>query len=236
MADAEKKPEKKTAQKSQGPAAKGKPAPKARKQASGGKLLALLVGVVVVAFVIAIVGYDYFSKYSPGGETAQSSGPSVGGPFTLTGPGGKTVSDKDYRGKYMMIYFGYTYCPDVCPTSLTDMADALNTLPKEKSDKIQPIFISVDPARDSPDHLAEYVKYFYPRLIGLTGTQDQIKKVAKEFRVYYRINKPEGDDPMDYVVDHTSIIYLVGPDGKLVTHFSHGTTPEAMAERLGKLL
>lgn len=214
---------------------KGKAAKKAPKRKSGGRLLLLLVAIVVLAFVIAVAGYDYFAK-SPGGQNTSSSGVSVGGPFTLVDGKGETITDKSFPGKYLMVYFGYTYCPDVCPTSLTDMASALDILGDKKASKIQPIFISVDPGRDTPEHLAEYVTFFHPRLIGLTGTEQQIKDVAREYRVFYRIGEASPDDPQDYLVDHTSIIYLIGPDGKLVTHFSHGTTPEAMAERLGKIL
>lgn len=215
---------------------KPKAAEKAGKRKSGGKLLLLLIGIVVLAFVIAVVGYDYFAKAPGGGQTKSSSSVSVGGPFTLVNGKGETVTDKNFAGEYMLVYFGYTYCPDVCPTALTDMATALDLLGDDKAKKIQPIFISVDPARDTPEHLAEYVTFFHPRLIGLTGTEQQIKDAARAYRVFYRIGEAAPDDPQDYLVDHTSIIYLIGPDGKLVTHFSHGTTPEAMAERLGNLL
>ncbi|MEX2311767.1 MAG: SCO family protein, partial [Rhodospirillales bacterium] len=170
------------------------------------------------------------------GAISASDGPSVGGPFTLVNHKGETVTDKDFQGSHMLIFFGYTYCPDVCPTALSDMTTALDMLGEEKAGKITPVFISVDPARDTPEHLAEYVPFFNPRTVGLTGTEEQIKAVARAYRVYYRKNEPKGDDSQDYLVDHTSIIYLVGPDGKLVTHFSHGTDPKAMAERLGKLL
>ena len=205
---------------------------------SGGKLLVLLVGVVVIAFIIAIAGFDYFSKHSPAtdGTAATDDSPTVGGPFTLVNQDGNEVTEKDFADGYMLIYFGFTYCPDVCPTALSDMSSALEMLSEDKSKKVTPVFISVDPARDTPVQLAEYVKFFHPRLVGLTGTEEQVKNVTRAYRVYYSKNAPTGDDPQDYLVDHTSIIYLVGPDGKLVTHFSHGTTPEAMAERLGQLL
>jgi len=213
-----------------------KPAPKPKKS-SGGKLLALLIGIVVVAFVIVLAGTEYFEKRGGDADSATSdSGPSVGGPFTLVNHKGETVTDKDFLGGYMLVFFGYTYCPDVCPTVLSDIASVMDMLGEEKAAKITPVFISVDPARDTPDHLAEYVTFFHPRTVGLTGTEEQIKAVAREYRVYYRKNDPQGDDPQDYLVDHTSIIYLIGPNGKLVTHFSHGTEPQAMAERLGKLL
>ncbi len=210
------------------------PAPKRK---SGGKLLGLLVGVVVVAFVIVLAGSEYFAKRDADGTTTStSSGPTVGGPFELVNHKGEVVTDKTFQGGYMMVFFGYTYCPDVCPTVLSDIASVLDILGDEKGGKITPIMISVDPARDTPEHLAEYVSFFHPRTVGLTGTEEQVKAAARAYRVYYSINKPLSDDPLDYLVDHTSIVYLMGPDGKLVTHFSHGTTPEVIAERLGKIL
>jgi protein SCO1/2 len=220
-----------------------KPTPTSKgpaKSSSGGKLLALLLGVGVLAFVIALVGFEYFQSrdsQTADGAAVQSSGaPAVGGPFELTNHFGEAVTEKDFAGQYMLVFFGYTYCPDVCPTALSDMSVALDLLGEEKAEKITPLFISVDPARDTPDHLAEYVSFFHPKTIGLTGTEEQIKKVAREYRVYYRLNEPSADDPLDYLVDHTGIVYLMGPDGKLVTHFSHGTPPDKMAERLGQLL
>lgn len=220
----------------------GKPTPVSTepKKSSGGKLLAMLLGVAVVAFVIALVGFEYFqsrdAKMAETGTTKSTGAPSVGGPFELVDHTGKTVTDKDFSDQYLLIFFGYTYCPDVCPTALSDMSVALDLLGEEKTRKLTPLFISVDPARDTPDHLAEYVSFFHPKTVGLTGTEEQIKKVAREYRVYYRLNDAPADDPQDYLVDHTAIVYLMGPDGNLVTHFSHGTSPDAMAERLGQLL
>lgn len=220
----------------------GEPTPvsKEPKKSSGGKLLAMLLGVAVVAFVIALVGFEYFqsrdAKMAGTGATKSTGAPSVGGPFELVDHTGKSVTDKDFADQYLLIFFGYTYCPDVCPTALSDMSVALDLLGDEKTKKLTPLFISVDPARDTPDHLAEYVSFFHPKTVGLTGTEEQIKKVAQEYRVYYRLNDAPPDDPQDYLVDHTAIVYLMGPDGNLVTHFSHGTSPDAMAERLGQLL
>lgn len=210
------------------------------KKSSGGKLLAMLLGVAVFAFVIALVGFEYFqsrdTQTAGTGEVKTSGAPSVGGPFELVDHNGNVVTDKDFGDQYLLIFFGYTYCPDVCPTALSDMSVALDLLGEEKAEKLTPLFISVDPARDTPEHLAEYVSFFHPRTVGLTGTEEQVKKVAREYRVYYRLNEPQPEDPQDYLVDHTAIVYLMGPDGKLVTHFSHGTSPDAMAERLGQLL
>ncbi len=214
------------------------PAAPAPKRKSGGKLLALLVGVVVVAFVIVLAGSEYFAKRGADGISVSTttSAPTVGGPFELVNHKGEVVTDKTFLGGYMMVFFGYTYCPDVCPTVLSDIATTMDLLGDDKAAKITPVMISIDPARDTPEHLAEYVTFFHPRTVGLTGTEEQVKAAARAYRVYYSLNKPQGDDPLDYLVDHTSIIYLMGPDGKLITHFSHGTTPEAMAERLGKIL
>jgi protein SCO1/2 len=215
----------------------GEAAP-APKKSSGGKLLLLLIGIVVVTFAIVLGGTEYFAKR--GSETtagsARSGASSVGGPFTLVNHKGEQVTEKDFLGGYMLVFFGYTYCPDVCPTALSDIAGVLDMLSEEKAQKITPVFVSVDPARDTPAHLAEYVGFFHPRTVGLTGSEEQIKAAARAYRVYYRKNDPAGGDEQDYLVDHTSIIYLIGPEGNLVTHFSHGTDPQAMAERIGKLL
>lgn len=159
----------------------------------------------------------------------------IGGPFTLTDHNGQQVTEKTYAGQYKMVFFGYTFCPDVCPTTLTTLSDTMDIL-GESGKKVTPIFISVDPARDTPDHLKEYVGYFHPSIVALTGTDDQIRAVTKAYRVYYAKAKATIDDPEDYLVDHSSITYLIGPDGFFVEHFSHGVEAEEIAERLLKHL
>jgi len=161
----------------------------------------------------------------------QQTAPAIGGPFTLTDHNGNEVTDASFHGKFMLVFFGYTYCPDVCPTALTDISDAMDSL-GDSAEKITPVFISVDPARDTPEHLKEYASYFHPRLVAMTGSEQVIKTVAKSYRVYYAKAKSEDEDPESYLIDHSSIIYLMGPDGKFVTHFSHGTEPDVMAERI----
>lgn len=155
----------------------------------------------------------------------------IGGPFTLTNHNGEQVTDKTYDGQYKLVFFGYTFCPDVCPTTLTTLSDTMDIL-GDAASKITPLFISVDPQRDTPAHLKDYVSYFHPGIVALTGTDQQIKDVAKAYRVYYAKAEASEDDPEDYLVDHTSITYLIGPDGDFIEHFSHGTEPEEMAERL----
>lgn len=141
-------------------------------------------------------------------------GASIGGPFTLTDSAGKTVTDRDFRGKFMLVYFGYTFCPDVCPTTLNQVAVALDKL-GAKGDRVQALFVSVDPRRDTPEVIRQYTAAFSPRLLGLTGTAEQIAAAAKAYRVYYAEHRT-GDGPLDYTMDHSSILYLMGPDGQFV--------------------
>ncbi|MBV8685993.1 MAG: SCO family protein [Alphaproteobacteria bacterium] len=142
-------------------------------------------------------------------------GAHIGGPFTLTSGDGRTVTDRDFAGKYRIVYFGFTHCPDVCPTDLAALGEAMRRL--ERSDpkraaKIQPLFISVDPQRDTPAVVKEYAAAFHPRILGLTGTPRQIAAVAKEYAVYYA---PEPAQPGGgYGVDHSRVLLLMGPDGK----------------------
>jgi protein SCO1/2 len=158
----------------------------------------------------------------------------VGGPFTLTDHTGRRVTDKDFRGQHLLVFFGFTYCPDVCPSGLQVMTAALEEL-GPKAEKITPIFISVDPERDTPEQLALYVSSFHPRLVGLTGTPEEIQQVAKAYRVYYKKVEDEGSTA-GYTIDHTSIIYLMSPTGEFITHFTHATPVSAMVEQLEKVL
>ena len=158
----------------------------------------------------------------------------VGGPFTLTDQAGRRVSDADFRGKYMLILFGFTYCPDICPSGLQVISAALTQL-GAKADKVVPIFISVDHERDTPQQLAEYVKSFHPRMVGLTGSAEEIAAAAKAYRVYYK-KVPDEKSTAGFTWDHSALIYLMGPDGKYVAHFTHATGPDAIAARLGKIL
>ncbi len=158
----------------------------------------------------------------------------VGGAFTLTDNSGKRVTDQDYRGKYTLVFFGFTSCPDICPAGLQLMSGALEKL-GPKAQRITPIFISVDPERDTPEKLAAYVKNFDPRLVGLTGTSDEIAAVAKAYKVYYA-KVPNKERPGDYTMDHTSIIYVMDSKGEFVTHFTPSTSVDEMASRHDKLL
>ena len=213
--------------------------PKPKRQVNGLMIALGVVGIILLAF---LAGRQYLGL-GPGPNYQQSTQTGgnvpIGGPFTLVGEGDKVVTDRDFRGAYMVVYFGYTYCPDVCPSSLSAVGGALDLLGKQAK-RFKPVFISVDPERDSPEHLAEYVKHFHPSMVGLTGTKAQVDAVAKEYRVYYakvvekdKDGNPKPDD--DYLMDHSSITYVMAPDGKFMTHFGHGTSAEDMAKKLAEL-
>ena len=155
----------------------------------------------------------------------------VGGPFSLIDQSGRPRTNEDFRGKLMLIYFGFTYCPDICPTDLQNIGLALDQLGPE-GDKVQPLFITVDPERDTAEHLKEYLPLFHPRLIGLTGDAAAIGAVADAFKVYHvKVPNKQGDD---YTIDHTAFIYLVGADGNYLGFFPPGTSAERIAETLRK--
>lgn len=200
-----------------------------------------VLGVVACALVAfaAVKGVRLIQdkpQQAGGGIIINAAGGDVGGPFTLVNHDGETVTDADFRGRYMLIFFGFSFCPDVCPTELQAMGRALDRLDPETAEKIVPLFISVDPARDTPEELAKYVKAFHPRMIGLTGSRAQIDAAVQEFRAYYKLGQPSEPGAKDYLVDHTSFQYLVGPDGELAAILRAGAGPEEIADALRRLV
>lgn len=193
-----------------------------------------LVALVVVLMLGVLIGQrGQQTATAPSGETKTAV--KVGGPFQLTDHTGKAVTEADFRGKSLLVFFGYTFCPDVCPTTLYEVARALEAL-GDKAKNLTPVFITVDPERDTPARLKEYVANFHPAIVGLTGTPEQIRQVAKEFRVYFAKVPDKAGDPNAYLMDHSSILYLMGPDGAFKAHFSHDTAGDAMAAKLKPLL
>lgn len=156
-----------------------------------------------------------------------------GGDFTLDGPDGK-LSLRDYRGQAVLLYFGYTFCPDVCPTSLAVIAEALRALRPEESARVRGIFISVDPERDTPAVLKTYAPFFHPAITGATGTPEQIAEVARRYGVLYM--KQKSVDGRPYTVDHSSMTYLVAPDGTLAAILPHETPAPEIVAALRKAL
>jgi protein SCO1/2 len=163
---------------------------------------------------------------SAGGGLQMAPGLALGGPFSLVDETGKPVTERDFADRWMLVYFGFTYCPDVCPTELGTMAAAIDALGPD-GERVVPVLITIDPERDTPAALADYVSRFHPRMRGLTGSPEQIAEVARRYRVYYA--KARRADAGDYLMDHSSFIYLVGPDGRVRSLFRPETTPEAMA-------
>jgi protein SCO1/2 len=196
-----------------------------------------LIVFVIAGFLIgALAGAAILLLTTPqGGQPVQSSGTAlIGGPFSLVGADGKPVTDRDFRGRYMLIFFGFTHCPDICPAELQVIAQALDQL-GDKAKNVVPVFITLDPERDTPEAMANYVKSFGGNFVGLTGSPEAIAAAAKAYRVSY--SKVENkDSPGDYSVDHSALVYLMDPEGRYVTHFSYGLNADQMAEKLGKLI
>jgi protein SCO1/2 len=173
----------------------------------------------------AILGGDAAPPSAGGVQLPQ--GMTLGGPFSLTDQNGRAVTESDFAGRFLLVYFGFTYCPDVCPTELGTIASALDLLDGQ-AERVTPVFISVDPERDTPAAMADYVSRFHPRMVGLTGTPQQVSAAARAYRVFFaKVQRPE---MTQYLIDHSSFIYLVGPDGKVRTLFRPETAPEAIAE------
>lgn len=187
---------------------------------------------LVVAFVAIAVGIAAWFL-TPGAPEApdQSAGialteADIGGPFELTDHRGNRVRDDDFRGRYMLVFFGFTHCPDVCPSTLRDISMALDHLDDE-ADALQPLFITVDPERDDVEAMADYVTAFDSRILGLTGTRDEIDRATAAYRIY-SARFPLGEN--DYTMDHSAFTYLMDREGKYLAHFSFGIDPEEMAE------
>ncbi len=163
-------------------------------------------------------------------------GAKIGGPFTLVDQDGRTRTDRDFAGKYRIMYFGYTFCPDVCPVDMRNLAQgyrAFATANPEKGKRVVPIFVTVDPARDTPAVMKQYVATFDPAVVGLTGTTEQVAAVAKAYVVVYQLNKKSPTDEA-YLVDHSRAAYLMDPDGKPVALLSQDEKPAVIAGQLAK--
>jgi protein SCO1/2 len=192
-------------------------------------IAAVLAGLVILAagaFLIVAL------RDNPRGVAGTALASAIGGPFRLTDQNGKAVTDADLKGKWSLIYFGYTHCPDACPTALNDISIALSEL-GAKRDAVRPVFITVDPERDTPEALKAYMTSFDAPILALTGTAEEVAQAAKGYRVYYAKHPEPGGD---YSMDHSSVIYVMDPEGRFTASFTQENTPEQIAERLKKLL
>lgn len=180
----------------------------------------LAVFILTGGGIVAYVRYEKEQKQiAKEKEMRKSVGKAaIGGPFELVDTSGKTVSDKDFLGSWILLYFGFCHCPDICPDQLEKLSTVVEKIEKLPNlPNLQPVFITVDPHRDSAETVKEYIKDFHPRMVGLTGTEEQVKKACKAYRVYYSAGPKDEDE--DYIVDHTIITYLVDPDGKFIEYF-----------------
>ncbi len=194
--------------------------------------ITLYSAIAVFALIGGLSAWQIVSQPSP---AVRSSGQAlIGGPFELTRHDGKRITDRDLKGSHSLVFFGYTFCPDVCPAGLQVMSAALDKL-GTKADGIQPVFVTIDPERDTAKVLGEYIEHFHPRMIGLTGSAEDIAKAAKAYRVYYKKAAGEAGDE-DYLMDHSSIFYLMGPDGEFVKHFGYTTDVDSLANGIAEAL
>ncbi len=194
----------------------------------------VLVCAGAATVLVALAGWYWAENDGMLGGPKTTGRTLIGGPFTLTDHEGNTVTEADLLGRHTLVYFGYTFCPDVCPMELQSITEALERL-GPKADDVVPLFITVDPERDTVAVMADYAQNFHPNLRALTGTPEEIRATTRAYRVYFK--KADGpEDGDDYLMDHTSLIYFMGPDGSYVTHFTFGTPPDEIAIRLSELL
>lgn len=163
-----------------------------------------------------------------------ASAQSLGGAFVLQDQRGGTVTDQDFAGRFMLLYFGYTFCPDVCPPSLQSMTEVMDLLGEDGAN-VQPLFVTIDPARDTPQRMAEYLEHFHPRIVGLSGPAPMVAAMAKKYRIKAE-KRPSNPNDLDYLMDHTSSMILMGPDGVFADRFGYGMEPAQIAERIRKAL
>ena len=188
----------------------------------------LVLGAFVAGLVLCFGAVLFLTD--KGRMVVSTQGSAVGGPFTLTDQDGKTITDQDLRGKPFLVFFGFTHCPDVCPTTLFDVSEVMRKLGND-ADRTAALFISVDPERDTPSALKDYLSNFDPHLRGATGNLDTIAAVAKAYRVYYKKVPTENGD---YTMDHTAIVYLMDKNGHFVAPFNMRRTPDEEAAELRK--
>ena len=194
----------------------------------------VLIAIVLTLAAAGALGAAWVSLVeAPAPKVATSGTAAIGGPFTLVSTNDGNVTDQTYRGKWLLIFFGYTFCPDACPTALNNISVALEKLGVDAG-KLQPLFVTVDPQRDTREVLAEYLKSFDSRIIGLTGPEDQIDRVVKEYRVYVASQKSETQGDDNYLVSHSAYIYLMDPQGKFVNVIQGSEAGEEIAAWLRK--
>jgi protein SCO1/2 len=191
--------------------------------------------VIVASVLIGALSGAALLVLSGQGPMVETTGKAlIGGPFTLVDQTGSTVTDQDFRGRYMLVFFGFTHCPDVCPAELQVMSASLDEL-GPKAEQVAPIFITLDPERDTQEAMGAFVKNFGSRFVGLTGSPEAIAAAAEAYRVPYAKVQEDTRKP-DYTIDHSALVYLMGKDGEYITHFAYGTPAAKMTETLRRYL
>ena len=192
----------------------------------------LLLAAALLAGIVLLAGGALSWLMLSGPPNASVFASAIGGPFKLVDQDGKTVTDRDLRGKWLLVYFGYTHCPDACPTALNNIALALQQLGPER-DKVRPVFITVDPARDTSAVMKQYVTSFDAPILALTGSPEAIAQAAHGYRVYYAKHETSGGD---YEMDHSSVIYVMDPQGRFAATLTHQNSPKDITAQLKKLI
>jgi len=194
--------------------------------------LALIACIAAGAGILYLMPGEFGIEREADSEASSSKSSLLGGPFSMVDHDGKAVTEADYAGRFMVVYFGYTFCPDVCPLGLQLIGEALEIFEEKGGDlaKVAPLFVTVDPERDTPEVLKNYLSNFHPSLRGLGGSVEQLTAMAKAYRAYFAKVKDETSSA-EYLMDHTAITYLMGKDGGYVGHFSHNTSAENMAKK-----
>lgn len=193
------------------------------------KLLILIAVAIAVGAYYAQKASHTISAHQEQAEVQSSGTAAIGGEFSLVDQNGNGFTQEDLKGHYSLVFFGFANCPDMCPTALTSITQAMELLPEDIASRIIPVFITIDPKRDTPEALKNYATNFHPRLVALSGTQEQTAQAANAFKVYHQVADPT---VKDYMVNHSGFIYLMDENGNYVRHFSHTTAPEAMVENL----
>jgi protein SCO1/2 len=190
----------------------------------------------LVAMVLAVAGTSLAFNLIPWPKSETASR-AIGGPFALTAGNGQRLTDRDFRGKWLLVYFGYTHCPDICPTTLAEISRTIDLLGPAAAN-VQPLFITIDPARDTYVAVDDFVAAIDGRIIGMSGTPLEIAAVAKAYHVYYAKEATSSADGESYLMEHTAFVYVMGPDGKYATLFSplQGQSPDDMASRLREMI
>ena len=198
-------------------------------------LLALLPGATPPAAAEARQNAAPGGAAADAAEDAAGESRGIGGRYLLMDANGRAVSNEDFPGQFQLIAFGYTFCPDVCPTTLAEMSVIMERL-GAAAERVQPLFITVDPERDTAAVLRGYTEFFHPRIMGLTGSPDLVRRAADSFKVRYEKVREPGAPPEQYAVDHSAGIFLLGPDGRYIRKFAYATPPAEIAKRIGEIV